>query len=104
MKNALWLSTALILILHTNLLTVHQWITDKLFGVQIGTVEADAGNLIVLIGGVIIDSLGRIAATGVDRFLIKLSDSHTALLLCDGTQNMKYLADTGRLRVFGHGV
>lgn len=92
------------LVFHQDLLTFYQGIVYQLVRVQIDAVQTDSGDLAVFVGGVIVDALCGVAAAGIDCFFIKLSYLYAALLLCYGSQNMKHLADTCRLRVLGHGV
>ena len=92
------------LIYHPDLLPLNQGVDLWCFSFQIPIVEPYSSDLTVIVGGIIINSLGCVAATAVDGLFIKMSDFYTSLLLGDASENMKYLADAGGLRVFGHGV
>ena len=83
------------LIFHTDLLTFYDGIADRLVGIQVNTMEPDTGDLIVLIGGVIINALACVAAAGIEGFFVKLAHFYAALLLGNGTEDMKNLADGG---------
>ena len=54
----------------TDLLLVQQWITKKLSTSQIHVMHMNCCNLAVFIGGVIVDTRIRIAAGGIESFLI----------------------------------
>ena len=69
--------------------------------IQISVMQADTGDLTVFIGGVVINALCCVAATGVNRFFIKITDFYTSLRLCYSAKNVKDLADAGRFTVFG---
>ena len=67
--------------------------------------HVDCGDLVILIGGVVIDSLARIAAGGVERdFVMSLTDLTAAALLIDGAENMEELADALGFGVSGEGM
>lgn len=69
-------------VLEMNLLSLDQREADELGGIEILAVHVDCGNLVILIGGVVIDSLARIAAGGVERdFVMSLTDLTAAALL-----------------------
>ena len=92
-------------VLEMNLLPLDQRKADQLGGIKIFAVHVDCGNLVILIGGVVIDSLARIAAGGVERdFVMSLTDLTAAALLIDGAENMEELADALRFGVPGEGM
>ena len=69
-------------VLEMNLLSLDQREADQLGGIEIFTVHVDCGDLVILIGGVVVDSLARIAAGGVERdFVMPLTDLTAAALL-----------------------
>ena len=92
---ALWFFHSAFLIFHTDLLTFYDGIADRLIGVQVNAMEPDAGNLIVLVGGVVINAFACVTAAGIEGFFVKLAYFYAALLLGNGTQDMKNLADGG---------
>ena len=81
------------LVFHADLLTCHKSITEKPIRIQICSIQPHTGDLAVFIGGVIVYAFCCVAAAGVDSFFVKLSDFYAALLLGNGTQNVKQLAD-----------
>ncbi len=97
---ALWKNHSAFLVFHMDLLPFDERIADRLIGVQINASKPDAGDLAILIGGVVIDALACVAAAGVESLFVKLAHFYTALLLGNRTEDMKDLADAGRLTAF----
>lgn len=81
-------------ILHPDLLFSDRFVTHQLIRVQILPVHIHPGNLMIVISGIIIDSLICVTAGGVNRDLtITILKLAAAPLLVYGIQNMKKLAD-----------
>ena len=84
--------TSLILMRH--LFSLHQRIPHQKPIIQLFAVQMHCRDLVIVIGGVIIDSFIRVAAGGVLGHFKTVAGITTAPRLADGTQNMKELTDT----------
>ena len=69
-------------VLHGNLLALHQRIAGQLAAVQIFPVHIHGGNLVVAVGGVVVNALVGVAAAGVKGdFVLAALQLATAPLL-----------------------
>ena len=93
------------LILPFDLLSQNQGIADQIACVQIPMAQVNRGNLVIIVGGVIIDSLIGVTAAGIDGDLIAAMFNLTAAsLLVDRAQNVEKLADAFRFGIPGYRV
>ena len=92
-------------VLHGNLLALHQRIAGQLAAVQIFPVHIHGGNLVVAVGGVVVNALVGVAAAGVKGdFVLAAVQLTAAALLLDRMQNVEKLPDALGLTVTGFGV
>ena len=85
-------------ILHFNVFSPDQRIANQRRSIQFLPVHIHRGDLVIVVGLVIINALIRIAAGGIQSDLISpLPQPAAATGLADGTQNVKKLADAFRL-------
>ena len=82
------------LVFHADLLSFDKGIGMRFVSVQVDASHSYPCNLTVFVSGIIIDAFRCIAAAGVDRFFVKVTDFYASLLLGNTAENVKYLADT----------
>ena len=87
-------------------LTFRNWCVCGKFGhVKVGFVHINRTNLMVVIGGVVVDSLVGIAAGSVNcDFILSVCDLTTTSLLVNRTENVEKLAHTLAFAVTRNGV
>lgn len=92
-------------VLAEDLLAGHERPGAECFSVQFRAVQVDSGDLMIVIGRVIVDPAGRVAAGGIDRvFICAGLDLAAAALLLYRAEDVEKLADVLRLRVPADGV
>ena len=91
----------LFLVLPADLLALHKRISREFCPVQILRMHVHACNLVIFVGGVVVDSLVCIATGSINRDLLLFAAYiTTASLLLYGVQNMEELAHACTFRVF----
>lgn len=80
-------------------------ITDERSGIEVGFFEVDSGDLVVVVAGVVEETLFEIIAVGIDGdFVFIITEVGAAALLVDGVEDVEELADTAYLVVGGEGM
>lgn len=80
-------------------------ITDERSGIEVGFFEVDSGDLVVVVAGVVEETLFGIIAVGIDGdFVFIITEVGAAALLVDGVEDVEELADAARLIVGGEGM
>ena len=88
-------------VLPADLLTLHKRIPCEFCPIQILRMHVHACNLVIFVGGVVVDSLVCIATGSINRDLILFAAYiTTASLLLYGVQDMEELAHACAFRVF----
>ena len=81
-------------LLHPDLLILHQWISNQLLAIQIFLMHVDGGDLVVLVGGIVVDAFVCVAAGGIKGdFIAVVSYDAATTRLCHCAQDMKELVD-----------
>ena len=88
-----------------DLFSLHKRIARQRVAIQVFFVHIHRGDLMVVVGRVIVDAFIRVAAGSIDGDLI-LAIAHIAAapLLVNRAENMEELADACRFRIRGYGV
>ena len=95
----------MILILVLDLLLNNGGVGDEGLAVQVFFVEIYGGDLVVIVGGVIINPPGQVAAAGVEGdFVFVFFQSAQAALLVHAAENVEELADGVYFILWGQGV
>ena len=93
------------LILQPYLLGVNEGVLDQLITVQILFVKIHCGDLLIFVGGVVIDTLAGVATGSVLGNLVFAITKMTAPPgLCNGTEDMEKLADAFRFAASAAGI
>lgn len=86
----------------SDLLGGNEGVAGELRIVEIGFSEVDAGDLVVVVTGVVIETAVEIAAGGVDGdVVVAVPEVDNATLVVDRVEDMEELADVG---VVGDGL
>ena len=93
------------LILKPDLFAANQWEPDKPAAIQIFFVHIHCGNLVVVIGRIIVNPLICVAAGSVYcDFIIPTANITAAALLFDRAKNVEKLADALHFSIAGEGM
>lgn len=93
------------LVLHMNLLPVDQRIPCQCIPIQVFPIHVHAGDLVIFISGIVVNSSVCTAAGGVEcDFIFAVSYFAATPLLVYRSQDMEELADALVLRISGSGV
>lgn len=88
-----------------NLFSGNERIMDKFAGVEIDFLHVNAGDLVVIITGVVESAFGKIVTVGIDGdFVFVVAEVGTTALLVDGMENMDELADIAEFVVAGERI
>lgn len=91
--------------MHADLFAQNQGVADQENIVQLFPVHVYCGDLVIVVGRVIIDSLVGIAAGSIAcDFVIAVSQPAAAAALFHSAENVKKLADAFRLAASGNGI